>query len=47
MTCQHGKYEGGKPVCEKDRPMQLLRCLGKGKLLPCYKPREEVQKHEK
>ena len=31
MTCQYGKYENGKPVCKKDRPMQLLRCMGKRK----------------
>lgn len=30
MTCIYGKYENGNPVCKKDRPMQLLRCLGKG-----------------
>ena len=47
MTCQHSKYENEKPVCKKGNPMQLLRCMGRGKPLPCYKPREEVQKHEK
>ena len=47
MTCKYGKYENGKPVCKKDRLMQLLRRMGRGKPLPCYKPREEVQKHEK
>lgn len=45
MTCIHGKYENGKPVCTKDRPMQLMKCMKGG--LPCYKPREEVKKNEK
>lgn len=41
MVCQYGTYENGKPVCKKDETMQLLRCMGIGKPLPCYKPREE------
>ena len=47
MTCIHAKYEHGKPVCDKENPMQLLRCMGRGKPMPCYKPREEVKKNEK
>lgn len=47
MVCKYSHYVNGKPVCKKDMPMQLLRCMGKGKPLPCYKPREEVKKHEK
>lgn len=46
MTCKYGKYEDGKPTCKKDRPMQLLRCMGKGKPMPCYKERKRVDKNE-
>ena len=44
MTCQYGKYEGGKPTCKKGNPMQLLRCMGKGKQMPCCKERKKVDK---
>ena len=47
MVCKYSRYVNGKPVCDKENPMQLLRCMGRGKPMPCYKPREEVKKHEK
>jgi len=43
MTCKHSKYEKGVPVCKKDRPMQLMRCMGRGKPMPCYDERKEVR----
>ena len=46
MTCKFGKYENEKPVCKKENPMQLLRCMGKGKSLPCYKARKEGDTNE-
>jgi len=41
MTCKFGTIKDGRIICEKEYPMQLMKCLGKGKLLPCYKEREK------
>lgn len=40
MTCKFGTIKDGKIVCTKDNPVQVLKCLGRGKTLPCYKERE-------
>ena len=40
MTCKHGTYKDGQPVCRKGYPVQLLKCMGKAeKLLKCYEER--------
>ena len=42
MTCKFGTIKDGKIVCTKDNPVQVMKGLGKGKTLPCYKEREKV-----
>lgn len=40
MTCKHSTYKDGQPICRKGYPVQLKKCMGKGKLLKCYEERE-------
>ncbi len=42
MTCKHGAIKDGKIICTKENPVQIMKCLGKDKTLPCYKEREKV-----
>ena len=41
MTCKFGAIKDGKIICTKENPVQVMKCLGKGKTLPCYKEREK------
>ena len=38
MTCKFGTIKNGKIVCQKDYPVQVMKCLKGG--LACYKERE-------
>lgn len=40
MTCKYGVIKDGRIVCQKEYPVQLMKCLGKGEKLACYKERE-------
>lgn len=42
MTCKHGTYKDGQPICRKDCPVQLRKCMGIGdEKLKCYEEREK------
>ena len=40
MTCKFGAIKNGRIIYTKENPVQVMKCLGKGKTLPCYKERE-------
>ncbi len=39
MTCKFGSIKNGRIVCQKDYPVQVMKCLKGG--LACYKEREK------
>ena len=39
VTCKFGAIKNGKIVCQKDYPVQVMKCLKGG--LACYKEREK------
>lgn len=41
MTCKHGAIKDGKIICTKDNQVQIMKYLGRGQTLPCYKEREK------
>ncbi len=38
MTCKYGVIKDGRIICQKEYPVQLMKCLKGG--LTCYKERE-------